>query len=93
MSTETKDKIKEVSPCEEKAPKPKKRRRRWGDRADGRKLRTIIPLHRIMPYIMAKRSDAQNYFSESFDLSNVDEFCRKKVKEGYTSFEIGRAHV
>ena len=91
MSTETKDKIKEVSPCEEKAPKPKKRRRRWGDRADGRKLRTIIPLHRIMPYIMAKRSDAQNYFSESFDLSNVDEFCRKKVKEGYTSF--GFLHV
>ena len=71
MSTKTKDKIEQVSPCEktQEVKKPKKRRRRWGDRADGRKLRTIIPLHRIMPYIMPKRSDAQNYFSESFDLS------------------------
>lgn len=94
MSTKNQDKIKQKSHCEEKTQetaKLKKRRRRWGDRADGRKLRTIIPLHRIMPYIMPKRSDAQNYFSESFDLSKVDEFCRKKVKEGYTNF--GFLHV
>ena len=93
MSTNTKEKVEQVTAAEEAkdAVKPKKRRRIFGDRADGRKLRTIIPMHRIMPYIMAKRSDAQNYFSESFDLTRADPFCRKKVKEGYTNF--GFLHV
>ncbi len=94
MSIETKEKITTTTSSEEKIGekvKTKKRRRRFGDRADGRKLRTIYPMHRIMPYIMRKRSDAQNMFSESFDVSKVDAFCRKKVKEGYTNF--GFLHV
>ncbi len=96
MSIETKEKstiATDTAPevKENKDVKKKKRRRRFGDRADGRKLRTIIPMHRIMPYIMAKRSDAQNMFSESFDVSKTDAFCRQKVKEGYKNF--GFLHV
>lgn len=68
-----------------------KRRRRFGDRKDGRKLRTIPPMHRIMPYIMAKRSDAQNTYADSFDITEVERFCRRKVKEGYTNF--GMLHI
>lgn len=71
--------------------KKKKRRRRFGDRNDGRKLRTMIPLNRIMPYIMARRSDAQNMFDDSFDVAKTDAFCRQKVKEGYKNF--GFLHV
>ena len=70
---------------------PKKRRRRWGDRKDGRKLRTVEPMNKLMPYIMAKRSDAQNTFADSFDVTKVDQFCRTQVKEGRTSF--GLLHV
>ena len=94
MSIETKEKITTTTSSEEKVEKKvktKKRRRRFGDRADGRKLRTIIPMHRIMPYIMPTRNDAMNMFSESFDVSKVDTFCRQKVKEGYTNF--GFLHV
>ncbi len=96
MSIETKEKSTTVTEVEtetkeNKVVKKKKRRRRFGDRADGRKLRTIIPMHRIMPYIMAKRSDAQNMFDESFDVSKTDAFCRQKVKEGYKNF--GFLHV
>ena len=69
----------------------KKRRRRFGDRSDGRKLRTMDPMHRIMPYIMAKRSDAQNTYADSFDITKVDPFCRTQVKEGLTNF--GFLHV
>ncbi len=75
----------------EKKAKDKKRRRRFGDRAEGRKLRTLLPMHRIMPYIMRRRSDALNYFSDTFDMTKVDTFCRQKVKEGYTNF--GFLHV
>ena len=103
MSTEIKEKetapqtsevvIKENNETEkvEKKEKNKKRRRRFGDRAEGRKLRTLLPMHRIMPYIMPRRSDALNYFSDTFDMTKVDAFCRQKVKDGYTNF--GFLHV
>ena len=96
MSTETKEKVDtavetETEVKENKDTKKKKRRRRFGDRADGRKLRTIIPMQRIMPYIMATRNDALNMFDESFDVSKTDAFCRQKVKEGYKNF--GFLHV
>ena len=67
------------------------RRRRFGDRNDGRKLRTIDPMHRIMPYIMAKRSDAQNTYADSFEITRIDPFCRARVKDGMTNF--GFLHV
>ena len=103
MSIQTKEKEQATMTPEEKQKKiheegkenevkvKKKRRRRFGDRNDGRKLRTLLPMHRIMPYIMPRRSDAQNFFAESFDMKNVDSFCRQKVKEGYTNF--GFLHV
>ena len=94
MSTELKDKetVTEVTPEMTKTEdKPKKRRRRIGDRSDGRKLRSVSPMFRIMPYIMAKRSDAQNTFADSFDITKTDKFCRERVKAGDTSF--GFLHV
>ncbi len=95
MSLETKEKnIPQAEALEEvtqKTSKPKKRRRHFGDRNDGRKLRTIIPMHRIMPYIMPKRSDAQNTFADSICMDKIDKFCREKVKAGYTNF--GLLHV
>ena len=69
----------------------KTRRRRFGDRKDGRKLRTVNPMHKLMPYIMAKRSDALNTYADSFDITKIDPFCRAQVKEGMTNF--GFLHV
>lgn len=69
----------------------RKRRRRLGDRKDGRRLRTIEPMHRLMPYIMARRSDASNTFYDRIEVSKADEMCRRKVREGKTSF--GLLHI
>lgn len=69
----------------------KKRRRRFGDRSDGRKLRTINPMTKFMPYIMPMRCDACNTYSDMFDVTKTDKFCREKVKQGKTSF--GFLHV
>ena len=103
MSTELKEKapvmleeqagidVKNKKKNKKEKDKPKKRRRRMGDRSDGRKLRTLPPMFRIMPYIMARRSDAQNTFADSFDISKTDKFCREKVKAGDKSF--GFLHV
>lgn len=69
----------------------KKRRRRWGDRSDGYKLRTINPMNKFMPYIMPQRCDACNTYADMFDVTKTDRFCREKVKEGKTNF--GFLHV
>ena len=66
----------------------KKRRFRLGDRKDGRKLRTLQPMNRLMPYIMKKRSDAQNTFADKIEISKADVLCRKKVLEGKTNFSF-----
>ena len=74
------------------AEKPiKKRRRRWGDRSDGRRLRTTSPMLTFTPFIMPHRYDATNTYSDSFDVTKVDAYCRQKVKQGYTHF--GFLHV
>lgn len=66
----------------------RKRRFRLGDRKDGRKLRTLQPMNRLMPYIMKKRSDAQNTFADKIEVSKADLLCRKKVLEGKTNFSF-----
>jgi hypothetical protein len=45
-------------------PVPVKRRRRWGDRYDDRRIRSLNPFYQITPYIMRTRSDSQDYFEE-----------------------------
>lgn len=66
----------------------KKRRRRFGDRPDGRKLRTLPPMLRFMPYIMPKRSDALNYYTDSFEITEIESFARAKVKSGMVDFSF-----
>lgn len=90
MSKETKDKniSNAISQSEEQRLVYKKRRRRLGDRKDGRKLRTLQPMNRLMPYIMKRRSDAQNTFADKIEVSKADLLCRKKILEGKTNFSF-----
>ena len=69
-------------------PTKKKRRRRWGDRKDGYKLRTINPMNKFMPYVMPQRCDACNTYADEFDMTKTDPFCRQKVKEGKKNFSF-----
>ncbi len=73
---------------EQTLPKKKKRRRRFGDRSDGYKLRTVNPMTKFMPYIMSMRCDACNTYSDMFDVTKTDRFCREKVKEGKVNFSF-----
>lgn len=68
-----------------------KRRRRFGDRKEGRLVRTLSPMSYVSPYIMKRRSDAQNYFSDSIEMTEVDAYIRQKKAEGMTNF--GMLHV
>lgn len=50
--------------------------KRFGDRYDGRLIRTIDPFFKIIPYIMRSRIDAQNYYEEKLDIGRVEAFLR-----------------
>lgn len=65
---------------------PKKRKRRFGDRHDARKIRTLPPMQYVAVSIMHTRNDAQNLFTASVDFANVEEYIRQKRESGLPGF-------
>ncbi len=64
------------------------RKRRFGDRKDGRRVRSASIISKVMPYIMKRRSDSQNFFTDQLSIDKTEKFCRDKVKEGKKNFSI-----
>jgi len=60
----------------------------WGDRIDGRRIRTLHPMDQITSYFQWERNICSNYFEESFEISHVERYIRQKRREGYTDFGI-----
>ena len=60
----------------------------WGDRTDGRRLRTLAPMAQVSPYIMVTRNTSTNYFTEAFEVTNADRYIRQKRRDGLTNFGI-----
>lgn len=60
----------------------------WGDRSDGRRIRSLPALNQVSPYIMVSRNTAMNYFEESFEITQADRYIRQKRREGLTNFGI-----
>lgn len=54
----------------------------FGHRADGKKVKNLEPIFRILPSVMIDRSDAQVYFKQDIPLSNMDEYIDKKAQDG-----------
>lgn len=66
----------------------KKVKRRFGDRRDGRRIRTLPPMSYLEPYIMRTRNDSLNYFEDSFDITETDKFMRELRKQGYKNLSV-----
>ena len=60
----------------------------WGDRIDGRKIRTLDPMSRITAYFQVERNTCSNHFEESFEITHVERYIRQKRREGLTDFGI-----
>lgn len=60
----------------------------WGDRTDGRRLRSQPPMDQMSPYIMVNRNESSNLFEESLEITQVDKYIRQKRREGLTGFGI-----
>lgn len=66
----------------------RKRKRRFGDRNDGRLLRSLSPMMKIMPYIMPQRCDACNSFRGIVDMDKIDQYVQEKRAQGMTNFTV-----
>ncbi len=67
-----------------------KNKRRFGDRKEGRLLRSLTAYAKFVPFIMAERSDRSNYYEESFEVSGIDKMLRRLRVQGYKG--IGMLH-
>lgn len=66
-------------------------KKRWGDRYDGRRIRTLDPFYKIIPYIMKTRTDSQNLFADKLNIDNVEAYLREKRRNGIKN--IGFLHL
>lgn len=63
----------------------------WGDRIDGRRIRTAPAMEQITAYFMPNRNGANNLFEESVEITELERYVRRKRREGLTNF--GMSHV
>ena len=54
----------------------------FGHRPDGKRIKQLPPIFKIMPCVMLDRADSQVYFKQDIALKNLDEYIDKKAKEG-----------
>lgn len=54
----------------------------FGFRPDGKKVRSLSPIFRVIPSVMMERADAQVYFKQDIPLKTLDEYITKKQNEG-----------
>ena len=60
----------------------------WGDRSDGRRLRTLDPMAQITTYFQWERNICSNMFEEALEITHTERYIRQKRREGLTDFGI-----
>ena len=53
---------------------------------EGRRVKSLPPMSYVVPYIMKTRNTSMNFIRDSINIENVEEYIRKKRKEGLTNF-------
>ena len=66
-------------------------KRRFGDRKEGRQLRSLSPFYKFIPYIMCKKNDACNLFEDSIEVGDAETWLREKRRDGWKG--MGMLHV
>ena len=65
--------------------------RRFGDRKEGRLLRSLPPFNRFIPYIMKNRNDATNLYSDALEISEIERWLRDLRKSDWKG--MGMLHL
>ena len=62
--------------------------RRFGDRNDGRRLRTLSPIFAMSPFLMKTRNTSQNFIADQIELTAVDRYIAEKRRAGWKGFGV-----
>ena len=54
----------------------------FGHRPDGKKVKNLPPIFKLLSSIMIERADSQVYFKQDIALKYLDEYINKKAEEG-----------
>ena len=66
-------------------------KRRWGDRREGRRIRSMEAFSAFTPFIMPTRQGANNLFSDSIEVTEIDHWLRQRRQDGYKG--LGMLHL
>lgn len=64
---------------------------RFGDRNDGRRLRSLSPIFAVSPYLMKTRNTSSNFLEDSVEVTEMERYITEKRREGLKNF--GTLHV
>ncbi len=62
----------------------------FGKRPDGRVIRNLDPMQKIMPYIMKTRTDSMNMYEDTFPCDVWDTYIKEKEMQG---IKMGYMHI
>ena len=54
----------------------------FSKRADGRRIKSLKPYYKIVPYIMKERADAHVYFEDDISIEALEDFLKAKKEQG-----------
>lgn len=54
----------------------------FGKRSDGRRIKNLDPIFKIMPTVMKERNDSQVLFKQDINLQPLEDYINKKAEEG-----------
>lgn len=63
----------------------------WGDRNDGRKLRSLSPISVVGTYIMPERNQANVFFQDKLEITALEKYIRAKRAAGLEHFGMTEA--
>ena len=63
----------------------------WGDRFDGRRIRSLSPISVVGTYIMPERNQANVFFPDKLEITELDKYIRAKRAEGFEQFGMTEA--
>ena len=63
----------------------------WGDRPDGRRIRSLDPISVVATYIMPERNQANVYFQDKLEITALEKYIRAKRAAGFEHFGMTEA--
>ncbi len=88
LASPTKKELKAQRKAERLEKKRKKKEVKERERDKFRRLRTIEPYTRIVPYIMENRIGSQNFIFDKINMAPIDAYIKEKQESGLSHFNL-----